>query len=184
MELKGQFAPELISVESHRLGKEADSANVFDCCFPVGQVEGAGRIYYVVSVVLGGQVERLVVVALDKAFEGARDWLFVEDKLVLGKRWNLLQHRADVVYTFEKLNVDLEVERNLSLLFLGFELNGLVLLLRNLLGQKFAVLAVLADVGQDLMGLLNLAQTESTKADLDQGTVVKDLIFYGLGLNQ
>lgn len=110
-----------------------------------------------VFVILCCQVESLVVVALDKAFKGAGNWLFVEDELVLSKQWNLLQHRADVMHTFQKLNVDLEVERNLSLFFFSFEFDGLVLLLRNLLGQKFAVLAVLADVGQDLMGFFYLA---------------------------
>ena len=88
------------------------------------------------------------------------------------------------MHAFEQLDINLEVEWNLSLLLLSLELHSLVLLLGNLLGQQFADFAVLADVGQDLVGLLDLAQAEGAQADLDQGAVVQNLIFDGLGLDQ
>lgn len=151
---------------------------------PVRHVQGARRIYDVVLVDFCGLLERLVVVTFDQALERTGNWLLIQHELVLGKQWDFLEHGANVVHTFKQLNVDLEVEGNLSLLLLSLKLYSLVLLLGNLLSQEFAVFAVLADVGQNLVGFLDLAQAEGAQADLDQGAVVQNLVFHGLRLDQ
>lgn len=76
--------------------------------------------------VLGGQVECLTVVVLNQAFESPRNWGLVQTELVLSDGWDFLQHRGDVVNAVEQLSIDLEMERNLALLFFSLKFNGLV----------------------------------------------------------
>lgn len=76
--------------------------------------------------VLGGQVECLTVVVLNQAFECPRNWGLVQTELVLSDGWDFLQHRGDVVNAVEQLSIDLEMERNLALLFFSLKFNGLV----------------------------------------------------------
>ena len=72
-------------------------------------------------------MESLVVVAFNQALESARDGLLIQRELVLREGGNLLQHGGDVVDALEQLNIDLEVEGNLSFLFFSLKLNSLVL---------------------------------------------------------
>ena len=80
----------------------------------------------------------------------------------------------------EKLHIQLEVEGHLPLLFLGLLLNCLILKGGDLLSQEFAVLGILADVRQTLVGLFDLASAEGRDSDLNKSAIVHDLVVNGL----
>ncbi len=80
----------------------------------------------------------------------------------------------------QNLDVNLEMVRDLSLLFLSFKFLRLIKASREFLGNKLTMARMLADFVQQIVGLLNFSKAELGKANFDKGPIVKNLIVDGL----
>ena len=69
------------------------------------------------------------------------------------------------------------MERNLTLLFLSFKLVGFILSWWDSLGKKLLMFGILANISQNFVGLLDLTESKSSETNLDQCSIVHNLIF-------
>jgi hypothetical protein len=133
----------------------------------------------VVSGVLRRTSEDLSLVVLEHASVGLADnsLLDIGGRACLGQQRNLEEHAACQVHTLKELEVDVHVERQLSLLLEALLLGRhlVVSLHHDALGEQLLLAATAANLLEGVLSLVNETLAESTETNLDQSSVVKDL---------
>jgi len=82
--------------------------------------------------------------------------------LIFSNVGDFQKHGTGQVNSFQSLQVNVHVERNLALELLDLKLNGLFLKLHQTLGQKLTVSLMLADINKALVSFFNLTATEES----------------------
>lgn len=77
------------------------------------------------------------------------------------------------------------MEGNLSLVFLKLIFASFVQLSAEALSKEFLVLGVVANIGKQVVSLLDSAKSEGSKTSLGEGTIVENLIIdhVAVGIN-
>lgn len=100
-------------------------------------------------------MESPLVVELNQTLERTTDDNLVHGELMLSVVGDLEQHGAYQVAAIEDGQVDLHVEGNLSLVFFQLILRRLLLIAGVALCKQLFVLSVVADVHEQVMGLID-----------------------------
>lgn len=132
-----------------------------------------------VSGVLGRSSEDLSLVVLQHAAVGLADnsLLHIGRRAGLGQQRDLEEHAACQVHTLEELEVDVHVERQLSLLLEALLLGRhlVISLHHDTLSKQLLLTAAAADLLQSVLSLVDKTLSEGTETNLDQSSVVEDL---------
>lgn len=154
-------------------------------CFPVRFIKSTGCEDNAVSVLLSSKMEGTAIVELNQSLETAADNSLVHGVLVLSVVGDLQHHSADEVAAVKNLQVNLHMEGNLSLVFLKLIFASFVQLSAETLSKEFLVLGVVANIGKQVVSLLDSAKSEGSKTSLGEGTIVENLIIdhVAVGIN-
>lgn len=179
LELEEEGILEGARLELWHFVENLDLADIFVSIFPVALVEGSSSEDDVVTTVLGHKLNTLGIILIDELTEVATDHILVNGKLVLTDVWNFKQHGGGHEDAVEDFEVNLKMRGDEALLLFELFLKGLLLVPAvgaQALGETLLELGALADVDKDLEALLKESKSEGSETDLDDGSVVADLV--------
>jgi hypothetical protein len=133
----------------------------------------------VVSGVLGRASEDLALMVLEHTSVCLADdaLLDIGRRASLGEEGDFEKHAACEIHTLEQLQVDVHMERELSLTLksLLFWRNLAVSLNHNTLSEKLLLASATTDLLKSGLGFVDKTGSKSAESDLDEGTVEEDL---------
>jgi len=97
--------------------------NQLDTLLPITTLKSLRRLHDVITLVLRRTSEDLTVRVIEHSSESSRNDLLLEEfgiVVALSHEWNFEKHGRDEVGDFEELEVDVHVERKLTLTFGSF----------------------------------------------------------------
>ena len=169
----------LALTELNELLEDLDWAEIIEWLLPLALVEITSGEDDVVSAVLRDELDSLLVILLHELPEVLVQYIFLDGELVLGEIQNFLEHGGGHVHAIKQLKIDVKVRWDVSFLFLELFLQALILLFgiaAHSLSERFFQFRWLAHFHEQRVTLLEQAKFKGGQADLDDGSVVKDLV--------